>query len=692
MCSTPFTYYEGKLGIKTKYLISDKNKHEQTLGLISYRSLKWRLDSKSRCEKLLRRGCFNTDSLIEYSTLEREWKDKLTIAFGNPPEGVKRSWFAEHYEADRAAFNYYLAHRYGDDNKKLEDHLIEQYTYNASVLNTVLKMKANRKAYAKALGIAKLDIWQSLSNDVNAFKEVAHNLPATKGGLRRKASQYTKDSYAALISGKLANSNSRKVSTKQQKALIDELIAKHTNLDNQLIADVFNTVAKALGTKTVTAATIGNRKKESNLITFAGRNGARSLSNKLLMQHKRKAPSKPMLFWTLDGWDAELLFQRSVTDANGYAKTTYHNRLTIVMILDPFNKYPVGYAIGSHETPQLIKEAMRNAIQHTQDLFGSFFRPYQIQSDRYAIKKLTPLFEACTPHFTPAQAKNAKSKVIEPYFNYINKKYCKLMDNWSGHNVDSGSKNQPNADILNKIRHRFPDEAGVVKQLIGIVEAERAKKVDEFVERFADVPEHHRSEMNFESFLQTLGENSGRTIRLTGEGVTPRINGVRRFYDCFDVDFRKNSHEDWAIQYNPNDLSKVLAVSSDGKKQFVLEEKHIQPMALADRAAGDSDQMNRVNHYNKQIIEHITEQRKENSEVVGELMQHEQLNDTLAKHLLVDSAGQHKNNRNESRKLAAKAKMIELKVIEKQTTENETSHATKQKAYYAQKVELNKYL
>lgn len=691
MQNTPFTYHDGKLGVKVKYLISDRNKHVSSLCLITHSGLNKRVQRDSRCERLLRRGCFNTDSLVEFSSLERDWRDKLTVAFGNPPQAIKKNWFAQHYIADREAFNFYMAYRYGV-NKKLDDKLIEQYTYNASILNAVLKMKTNRKAYAKALGVTKLDIWQGLSNDVNAFREVAHNLPATKGGLRRKTTQYQKEGYAALISGKLANNNSRKVSTKEQKALIDELIAKHNNLDNQLIADVFNTVAKRLNYKTITSQTIANRKKESNLITYAGRNGSKALSNNLLMQHKRKAPSKPMLYWTLDGWDAELLYQKTTTDKNGHAKTTYHNRPTIVVVLDPFNKYPIGYAIGSHETPDLIKEAMRNAIQHTHDLFGKFYRPYQLQSDRYAIKKLTPLLEACTVHFTPAKAHNAKSKVIEPYFNHINQKYCKLLDNWSGFNVSSGSKNQPNSDVLNKIRHSFPDEAGVVKQLKSIIEAERSKKVDQFVARFADVPAAYRSEMNFETFLYAIGNTAKRTIKLRGEGITPVIGGIKKYYDCFDLNFRKHAHEDWTLKYDPNDLSKVLAVSSDGSQQFLLEEKYLQPMALADREEGDSAQRSRVDAYNKQVVDHITEQRQENHQTLQALLNDEKLEDTLAKHLLVDSAGQHKDNRNKRRKLAAKGRTIEIKKIELEQQEEKQTFNQKQQEYYNSKININDYL
>jgi len=60
---------------------------------------------------------------------------------------------------------------------------------------------------------------------------------------------------------------------------------------------------------------------------------------------------------------------------------------TSAVVLDACLKYPIGYAIGTHETPQLTQAALRNAAKHTKELFGNMYRAHQIQSDRYAIKQ-----------------------------------------------------------------------------------------------------------------------------------------------------------------------------------------------------------------------------------------------------------------------------------------------------------------
>ena len=701
MKANPYEYYDKKLGVKIGFIVSDiDKKHDESLSLIAYNALYKRMKSDTCTEKQLRRASLNIDALVLFSSLSQNWKDALTVKFGSPKEEIKKSWFSEHYEADRKAFDFYAAYTLVD-GVKLDLKLVETYTYNASVLNTVLKIKQNRKTYAKALGCTQIDIWESLSKDVNAFRDVPHNLPTTSRGLRMKVNDYVKYGYAAVISGRLQNQNAAKVKENEQVALLDEILAQHQNFDNAQAARFYNIVAERIGWKTITPQTVGNRKEERNLVVFAGRKGSTALSNQVLMQNKRMAPSKPMLYWTLDGWDAELLYQKTDVNKKGYTTTTYHNRLTMVTVLDPFNKYPVGYAIGTHETPELIKDALRNAVQHTKELFGAYFRPYQLQSDNYGRGTLTPLYEACSVHYTPAKVKNAKSKVIEPWFNRFNKDYLQVFNNWSGHNVNSGSKNQPNDEMLNKLRTQFPDENGCRQQLIMAIEADRAKKQEEYVRLWQEVPTEYRSEMMLEMYLRVLGKTTGYTNRLQPEGLTPTINGSTLCYDSFDINFRKMAHLDWAVKYDPTDLSKILVVNAESKGgklveetgtyQFVLQQKYVQSMALAERNPDDAKELQAVKSYNTDVMSYISDTRESNYEKVSELFQRPELNDTLTKHLIVDSRGQHKNRKSDNRLKEKARELIEVQTVETEQKE-QTNWYTSQNEYHKSKINTNDYL
>lgn len=692
---TIYDYYNNKIGVKIKYLISDIDKrHPDSLCLIRYNAFYKRMKSKTCTERQLREGSWAHDALADFNSLNPAWRDKITTTFGKPREEVEKQWFAQYYVADRNAFDFYTAYRYGKDNKKkLDLDLVELYTYNASVLNAVIEAKANRKSYIKSLGGVKVNIWETLSRDVNIFRDVPHDLPTTPDSLRYKVSKYIKNGYKSIISGKLQNKNSSKVVLKEQMAMLDELISKHTNLDNEFISEIYNAVALKLQWKQITGDTVANRKKKIRLVSHAGRNGTKSLRDNILMQNKRKAPTKPMLFWTLDGWDVELLYQKTQISSEGKKTTTYHNRLTVVVVLDPFQKYPVGYAIGTHETPELIKEALKDAICHTKELFGGYYRPYQLQSDNYSKKKLKPLYEACSKHFTPAAVGNAKSKIIEPYFNYLNKKYCRLFDNWSGFNVDSGSKNQPNEEYLNKIRHSFPTQLECIKQIEGVIFTERQKKNAAFVSKWESVEDKLRMPMSWEQFMLTMGKTTGYTNKLTGEGLSITINGVKMYYDSFDLDFRHHIDEDWTVLYDENNLDRVLAISDNGSLRFELEQIHQPSMCIAEGTEEDTEHLKRVANFNKQSLDFITEARTENMEILNELFENRpELNDTLAKMLIPNSRGQHKNLKNEQRKALENAKAIEHKHTKKVNRKKEKTFTEKQNEYYESKINLEDYI
>ncbi|OWP85689.1 hypothetical protein BWK60_12765 [Flavobacterium covae] len=688
---TPYEYHDNKLGVKLKYLIADRNKHEDSLCLFTYRALRQRLDRFSSQEEELRRGCYGKDALVVFESLDRRTKDILILTFGEPEKEVKKNWFASAYMPDSYARQFFEKHTYGEDNKKLKSKDIDLYTNNASVLNTVIKIKEQRKYGNKARQVQGVDIWETLSNDVNAFREITHNLPTSSHGLRRKIREYQKNGYASLISGKLTTKNAIKVKSREQMALLDELISKHNNFENQTISEIYNALAERLEWKLITAQTVGNRRKLSNLTTYAGRKGTKALSNNILMQNKRSKPTKPMLYWTLDGWMAELLYQKTTVDNKGYSTTTYHNRLTIVVVLDPFNKYPVGYAIGQQESSELIKEAMLNAVMHTKELFGQYFKPVQLQSDNYQMKKLKPMYEACTKYFTPAKVGNAKAKVIEPYFAHINKKYCQMFENWSGFGVESGSKKQPNDEYLNKIRHSFPDEAGCRMQLESIISAERSKKQKEYLQQWNAVEDELRLPFEKESFLMALGSTTGGTNRLTGEGIRLKINGSPVFYDCFDMSMRKKAHLDWKILYNPHNLEEAIALSPEGDYRFELEQKYIQPMALAEQSENDTAQRLRIKEFNEKTTTYIIEKRQENIETLKSVFENPLLNDTLAKHLLVDSRGQHKDTQNKEKMLQVKAEKVMLKQEKEKAKKEEKTWLEEQNEYIKEKIDLTKY-
>ncbi len=661
-----------------------------SIGVITHDALeKYRHRNKS---VVARKGLGKGNYLLFYwDNLRPEIRDRYRRITKTNPADIIKSSAKLNLEPDYSAIDFF-ANFILPDGRHLTQQKQTQLVTNSQILNAVIKIKNERTLARKSRGISTRDMWADIISDVKSVKkELNHSLQCSPR-LKEQVEEYISNSYLSLISAKFMNSNAAKVTETDQEAALRQLLRKHTNLDNEQIRTLYNIVADSLGWKGITAATVANYRVKWDLITHSARHGVTSFDNNKAMHVKRSGPTNPLYYWTMDGWDAELLYQKTEIDEKGNTSTTYHNRLTVVIVLDPYCKYPVGYAIGTHETSQLIKDALRNAITHTKELFGDFYKVLQLQTDNYSRKSLTSIYEVVSDKYTPARVHNAKSKVIEPYFGRINKKYCQLMPNWSGFGITSGSSRQPNAEYLNKIRHSFPDEFGCAHQIVQIIEKERLETIDQYRQAFSEMPAEDKKPINLSEFLMLTGKTTGYTNRLTASGMVVTINGNKCEYDSFEPQFRSLVHLDWTIRYNPEDLTQVLAVSDQGHR-FLLTEKYVQPMALRDRKPGDSEQLKQIRQFNSTVKETITEGMAEDFQHVERLFANNpQLNNTLAKLVLVDSNGQHKDNKAAERLAPVKAQKVLAKQNKKIEAEEQRSWTQQQEEYLNNKIDLNKYL
>src|SRR5690606_24653014 len=136
--------------------------------------------------------------------------------------------------------------------------------------------------------------------------------------------------------GKLENQNTAKVVTEEQLAVLEKLLRKHQNFDNMQISRIYSEVAEKLGWKPISEGTVAKYRKELDLYIVAGNQGTSALRNTRNMQNKRRAHNVPMVYWSIDGWDVELLYQATSLNSEGNKVTTYHNRPTCVVVLDPY--------------------------------------------------------------------------------------------------------------------------------------------------------------------------------------------------------------------------------------------------------------------------------------------------------------------------------------------------------------------
>lgn len=607
--------------------------------------------------RIVRRGYRGQTALIDFHTLPEAYQKKVTAKYGDPIAKATRSNLRDSITRDMRAEAFYQDYT-PDGHTHLRPEVQEAYVMNASALNGLIDLMSRRVAFINARGGNSRRVWKELADELALIQDsIGCKLPKNSTALKRVLDKYKAEGYAGLISKKHGNANARKNKSMEQDALIVELLGDGRNLNDETAARLYNMVASKMGWPTITAETMRNYRQE-HPECFPGRLGEKAFRNERMMQVTRKAPSAPMLYWTSDGWDAELFYKRVSRDNDGHQVTTYHHRPTVVMILDPFNLYIVGYAIGTHENPDLIRAAFRNAIEHIRDLMGDYYRPWQLQTDNYGKGALTGFYKGLTQYYTPATKGNAKAKVIEPFFRHFNDNYCRLAVNTSGYGVKSRKELQVSDDWIAKHKADFPDFEGCCRQLEGFIEMDRAMKRERYVEAFRALPESRRLAFPRKDWLATFGELA-QPRKIQPRGVTLTLAGQTILYDCMDPEFRNYGHKTFFLRYDPSDLSQVLAVENDGtirepregRIRFVLTRKEEQPMALMDRTEGDAARLAEVQAFNKQLREDIIRKRKESAEVVNRLFEENEdlLRDTLTAHVITDSRGRHKDRRNELR-------------------------------------------
>ena len=631
----------------------------------------------------VRRACVGTPALFAVESLPVQIKIEVMRRYPDLQAQAEYKEFADSIITDTAAEAFYAEYKI-DGVRGLSYDKQREYTNNATILaafhDLLQRCASMRGKLGKRVNIG--GFWEARAKMLPRIADRFPNtLPENPRRLREKHDEFYRGgtpNYEVLISRKFQNSNAAKVLTEEQLAIFKVLCANGNNLDNVEVARAYNEIATTCGWNTITSSAVKVLRQKYQLETAAGRLGKGEFYNNIAPQVSRRAPEYPLYMWSLDGWKAELAYQKT-TERNGKSVTTYHNRLTLEVVLDPCTKYPIGYAIGEEECGELIKMALRNAIDHTAELFGQRYRAHQVQSDNFAISMMRGSYEAVAVNVTPARVGNAKSKPIERYFGSLNKRYAKWCANWTGYGITSDKTKQPNADIIALRKKDYPTFEELCKQLTAIIYIERELHREEYIARWQRMPEDKKLPMPDEQYLLAFGEETGYKNALEGSGLNIRLLGAKRQYDCFDVNFRRYAHIRWNVKYDPKDTSRVLAVNDDGTLRFMLEEKYVQPMALVEQTEEDKRQLYRTLGAAKHL-ECVVKSEITNASLIaqGVMEQYPQLQDSLLSRLMItDSSGQHKRQLQADRRRLIDLPSEVITVDEPQTVEVEITAAPK---------------
>ena len=626
--------YNGHVGISGAWLTD-------CLGEFNYRNAFNRGHIRS-----LRRGGNGRTALIDWQSMGTKMKAKVIDALGCDPAQMSRESLLrsillkrEQLLLDTQAYEYY-SQVTGKDGHYLKPEKVTELWNGAKILDAIGELLEEKRRAAE-MGRLKMSVkreFEALANEIDQqLVEWPNSLPTSGDRLRKKFNDYQLHGYEVLVHGLTGKESNHKARPVEVNAVIEALVASGAKLNDAQVAKV----AETLGVK-IDRRRVQEIRKQNETMLAASREGKRTYANSIAMQVDRERPNMPMKMWSLDGWTAELYYQDR--DARG---VNYWHRLVVEMVVDVMNDYPIGYAIGEQEDAALITAALQNAVHHTREVLGGYYAPWQIQSDHYALKAMTPKYGALAKFVTPASVGNAKAKPVERYFAYLESEYLWALVNNGGHNITA--KTLANDEWLNTHKYQFPDREGVEQQIGKIIEIERSRKIAAVREAWEQGDSAMHRELNMEGYLLAFGE-TGKGNMLTPNGLKLVRGGVEYKFDCFNIEMREHRGERWTLRYDLGDMNQALAVSEDGTLRYMVEQKTKVPMALVDYKEEDWKALAEYRHYNAQLTERVTKHVCQVQEAAREYVTREQLESPMSALLLTDRKGQHKTNKRQAQR------------------------------------------
>ncbi len=534
----------------------------------------------------VQKACPGHPALIEYRSLPAAYKEMVRHYLKGDPEDLARAQVVEQHLVLAKEDETYIHEFRASNGLGLSIAKMHATKQAARVLALLAEMDQVRnegpEAVVRHYGMPVLEMKATI---ITYIKLHRIKLPASFSKLEARKRAYRNAREAglpgasSLIHGAHGNTGASKVKDGDPAKVLRLLCSRHQNYGLRTIAQDFNKVAAKQGWKAITANTVKNFLADgaNGRTAMLYSRGLKAYQDKYGIVIHRTRPSQPTYMWVHDGTDYELYYQKEVG-----GKRTFHHRKVVVVVVDPHSWYPVGFAIGDQDTIELTQEAYRNAVHHTRELTGQYLQPYQVQSDRLGYKSLTAWYKGMDIKYTPAAAKNARAKVIEPWFRQHNDHYVHRHLNWGGHNITSRKENQPNADALHALRHSFPTEAEVIEQIRACINAERADKVAGYVAALNAMPADARRLVTREQYLLTLGDKHQWTNELTNKGLMPTLNGEQRVYNRYDREFQDLLGTAFQVYSDPYDHSDILATARDGSLRHLVPSVQAMPMALAD--------------------------------------------------------------------------------------------------------------
>lgn len=157
--------------------------------------------------------------LVEIATMPLRFQERIKLKYGDMKEDVKRNWLGSHYHIDAKAREFYTRFRF-DNGDTLPPEHIQEYTVNASVIETVMRAMEDATFMRKAMKAGPVN-WGELAGAISYYQaEFGHTLPVSSNRFKKRVNDFKANGYESLISRKFMNQNRRKVTYDIERLLL----------------------------------------------------------------------------------------------------------------------------------------------------------------------------------------------------------------------------------------------------------------------------------------------------------------------------------------------------------------------------------------------------------------------------------------------------------------------------------------
>lgn len=545
-------------------------------------------------------------ALIEYASLPQRFKDSFEAKYGKPEKILGRE--REGLKLDEGARNFYADYRL-EDGTSLKSDKQEEYTINASVLQYLVELENTQRSRRHMSGNSTPVNWDGIYDQCERLRdEYCHTLPKSTARLRDKIREYRRDGYRCLVSGKLSNSNSTKITAEAGRYIIALKRSRVPVYNTQQLFDKFNEEAETRGFKPLQSI--------NTLVQFLGRpevvaqwksaeSGELAAKNLLQRKFATDLPTRRDSLWYEDGTKLNLYYKTYVPGV-GYKAAS----LNVCEVIDAFSETFIGCNISAQEDFESIYEAVRNAVENTGVMPVEFVTDNQGGTKRTDARaffaRIAKLSRPTTPH-------NPTSKTIEAIFGRFQDQVLHQYWFFTGTNVTAKGRSKLNTEFIIENVDSLPTKEEVISIYMGCRQQWNSMPHPQYLRPRMQLYQESENEgsikMNEALMRDVFWLRSRDAIAYTTSGITITVNKVAYQYEVMnaegmpDVRFlSNNAGRKFVVEYDPHNMEKVRLCTEDSYGlQFVTEARPYirNHRAMQDQEDGERSFIVRQDYANK---------------------------------------------------------------------------------------------